>query len=149
MDVILKQDVDNLGFEYEVVSVKPGYGRNFLIPQGMAVLATPSARAELDKTLESRKAEEEALLNEAQSKADALKDKEIKIVAKAGDGDKLFGSVNNADVAKAIEKQTGVDIDKKYIKVPGNTIKRTGHYQAKVRLHRNVEAEVDFDVVAE
>lgn len=146
MDVILRQDVENLGFEFEVVSVKPGYARNFLIPQGKAVVATPQKREELNKTLEARKAEEEKLIADAKEKSAKLEGLDIKIEAKVGGGTKLFGSVNNADLAEALNK-AGVEIEKKHIKIAGNTIKRLGKSSAKIRFHRDVEVEFEFEVV--
>ena len=148
MDIILKQDVDGLGFEFEVVSVKPGYARNFLIPQGKAVIATAKQREELNKTLETRKAEEAALIASAQEKSAKLNGLEVKIEAKVGSGDRLFGSVNNGDLAAALNA-AGVEIEKKNIKIPGNTIKRLGKNTAKIRFHREVEVDFDFDVVAD
>jgi len=146
MDVILRQDVENLGFEFEVVSVKPGYARNFLIPQGKAVVATPQKREELNKTLEARKSEEDKLIAEAKEKSAKLEGLDVKIEAKVGTGTKLFGSVNNADLAEALNK-AGVEIEKKHIKIAGNTIKRLGKSSAKIRFHRDVEVEFEFEVV--
>ena len=146
MDVILRQDVENLGFEFEVVSVKPGYARNFLIPQGKAVVATPQKREELNKTLEARKAEEDKMIAEAREKSAKLEGLDIKIEAKVGAGTKLFGSVNNADLAEALNN-AGVEIEKKHIKIAGNTIKRLGKSSAKIRFHRDVEVEFEFEVV--
>lgn len=148
MDIILKQDVENLGFEFEIVSVKPGYARNFLIPQGKAVIATAKQREELNKTLETRKAEEASLIAAATEKSAKLDGLEIKLEAKVGSGDKLFGSVNNGDLAEALNK-AGVEIEKKNIKIPGNTIKRIGKNTAKIRFHRDVEVDFDFEVVAD
>ena len=110
MDVILKQDVENLGFEFEIVSVKPGYARNFLIPLGNAVIATARQREELNILLEERKAEEAALISAAQEKSAKLEGLEIKIDAKVGSGDKLFGSINNGDLADALNA-AGVEIE--------------------------------------
>ncbi len=148
MQIILKKDVENLGLEFDTVSVKPGYARNFLIPQGYAVLATPKNKAALDATLETRKEEEAKLIAEATAKVEQLKKTPITITAKAGTGDKLFGSVNNANLAEELAK-AGVEIDRKYIKIPGNTIKRTGKFSAVIRLHRNVEYNYEFDVVSD
>lgn len=148
MDIILKQDVENLGFEFEIVSVKPGYARNFLIPNGKAVIATAKQREELNKALETRKAEEASLIAAATEKSSKLNGLEVKIEAKVGAGDKLFGSVNNGDLADALNK-AGVEIEKKNIKIPGNTIKRIGKSSAKIRFHREVEIDFDFEVVAD
>ncbi|MBT8384203.1 MAG: 50S ribosomal protein L9, partial [Bacteroidia bacterium] len=97
MELILKKDVANLGFQDDLVSVKNGYGRNFLIPQGYAILATSSAKKVLAETLKQRAFKDAKIIKEAQKIADAIKDLEIKIAAKVGAGDKLFGSVSNAD----------------------------------------------------
>jgi len=148
MELILKQDVANLGFKDDVVTVKNGYGRNFLIPQGYGVLATSSAKKVLAEVLKQRAFKEDKIIKEAQAIADAIKALEIKIPAKVGTGDKLFGSVSNADVAEAIVK-AGNEIDKKFITVSGGLVKRLGKYNAKIRLHREVIIELPFDVIAE
>ena len=148
MEVILKKDVEKLGFKDDVVSVKPGYGRNFLIPQGAAVLATPSARKVLDETLKQRSYKEKKQVEDAQKQADKLNNLDIKLTAKAGAGDKIFGSVTDADLAEALAKE-GVEIDKKYISIAGGNIKRLGQYEATLRFHREVVSNFNFDVVAE
>ena len=146
MELILKQDVENLGFKDDVVTVKNGYGRNFLIPQGQAVMATASAKKVLAENLKQRAYKEKKIVDEASKIAEALKALEIKIAAKVGTGDKLFGSVNNIDVAAALEKE-GQSIDKKFITV--TTVKRTGKYTAVVRLHREVTVDLEFEVIAQ
>ena len=148
MEVILKQDVENLGFKDDIVAVKNGYGRNFLIPQGQAVLATGSAKKVLAENLKQRAFKEAKAVEEAAKVAEAIKALEIKITAKVGEGTKLFGSISNIDVTAAIVK-AGVEIDKKFIKVTGGIIKRTGKYNAVARLHRTVVAEFTFDIIAE
>lgn len=148
MDIILKKDVENLGLEFDTVNVKPGYARNFLIPQGFAVLATPKNKANLEAVLETRKEEEAKLVAAAQAKVEQLKKTPVTIAAKVGSGDKLFGSINNANLSEELAK-AGVEIDRKYIKIPGNTIKRTGKFEALVRLHRNVEYNYEFNVVSD
>ena len=148
MELILKQDVENVGFKDDVVTVKNGYGRNFLIPQGYAVLATSSAKKVLAENLKQRAYKEAKVIEEATKIADAVKALEIKITSKVGSGDKLFGSVNNADVAAAIAK-AGTEVDRKFIKVVGGTVKRLGKYNASVRLHRTVVADITFEVIAE
>ncbi|MTG98379.1 MULTISPECIES: 50S ribosomal protein L9 [Myroides] len=145
MEIILKQDVQKLGFKDDVVTVKPGYGRNYLIPQGMAVLATPSAKKVLAENLKQRAHKEAKLIADAQVIAEALKALEIKIAVKAG-GEKLFGSVTNADIAEVFAKN-GQTVDKKFI--TSGVIKRLGKYTANVRLHRDVIVEVDYEVIAE
>lgn len=148
MELILKKDVDNLGFKDDVVNVKNGYGRNFLIPQGFAQLATPSAKKVLAETLKQRAYKEQKHIDEAKKQAEKLNGLEIKITAKAGAGDKLFGSITNADLADALAKE-GVEIEKKYISIAGGNIKRLGQYDATLRFHREVISNFSFDVVSE
>ncbi|UPT70567.1 MAG: 50S ribosomal protein L9 [Flavobacterium sp. JAD_PAG50586_2] len=145
MELILKQDVQNLGFKDDVVNVKNGYGRNYLIPQGFASLATPSAKKVLAENLKQRAHKEAKVVSDAQALADKLKAIEIKITAKAG-GEKLFGSISNIDIAAAIEKG-GQTIDRKFI--TSGVVKRTGKYTASVRLHRDVVVELPYEIVAE
>jgi large subunit ribosomal protein L9 len=146
MKLILKKDVENLGFADDVVEVKNGYGRNYLIPNGLALLATPSAKKVLAETLKQRAFKEKKEIDDAEKIGKKLGGLEIKILTKAGSGDKLFGSVSNADVAEAFAKQ-GVELEKKFITVPGGTIKRLGQYEASVRLHREVIVSVAFEVI--
>ncbi len=148
MELILKQDVENLGFKDDVVTVKNGYGRNYLIPQGYAVLATSSAKKVLAENLKQRAFKEAKLVEDANKLAETVKGYELKIASKVGSGDKLFGSVNNADVAVALAKE-GTEIEKKFIKVTGGNVKRLGKYNAAIRLHRSVIADIVFEVVAE
>ena len=148
MELILKQDVENLGFKDDVVTVKNGYGRNFLIPQGQAILATISAKKVLAENLKQRAFKEQKIIEDANKIAEAIKALEIKISAKVGSGDKLFGSVNNINVAEALEKE-GQTIDKKFISVAGGNVKRLGKYSATVRLHREVSVDLPFEVIAQ
>ena len=148
MELILKQDVENLGFKDDVVTVKNGYGRNSLIPKGYAILATSSAKKVLAENLKQRAFKEAKLVEDASKIAETIKGYELKITSKVGSGDKLFGSVNNINVAEALAK-SGTVIDKKYIKVTGGSVKRLGKYNAAVRLHRAVVADIVFEVVAE
>ena len=148
MELILRQDVENLGFKDDLVTVKNGYGRNFLIPQGFGTLATSSAKKVLAENLKQKAYKEEKLVNEASAIAKALLELEIKITAKTGTGTKLFGSVNNSDLVNALEK-AGHTIDRKFIKVIGGSVKRTGKYEAKIRLHRSVVVDFPFEVIAE
>lgn len=145
MEIILKQDVQNLGFKDDVVSVKPGYGRNFLIPQGFATLATPSAKKVLAENLKQRAHKEAKIVADAKALAETIKALEIKISAKAG-GEKLFGSITNIDIAEALEKSGNV-IDRKFI--TSGIVKRIGKYNANIRLHRDVIVELPYEIVAE
>ena len=148
MEIILKKDVENLGLEFDTVNVKPGYARNFLMPQGYAVLATPKNKTLLAETLEARKEEEAKLVAAANAIVEKLKKTSVTIATKVGSGDKLFGSINNANLSEALAKE-GVEVDRKYIKIPGNTIKRTGKFEALIRLHRDVEYNYEFDIVSD
>ena len=148
MELILRQDVEGLGFKDDIVTVKNGYGRNYLIPQGYASLATASAKKVLEENLKQRAFKEKKMVDDANAIAETLKSLEIKIAAKVGTGDKLFGSVNNIDLAEAMAK-AGTEVDRKFIKVVGGSVKRLGKYNASVRLHRDVIAEITFEVVAE
>ena len=148
MDIILKTDVENLGLEFDTVNEKPGYARNYLLPKGLGLLATPKNKAALAETLEARKEEEAKLIAAANAIVEQLKKTNITIATKVGAGDKLFGSINNANLSEELSK-SGVQVDKKYIKIPGNTIKRTGKVTAIIRLHRNVEHNFEFDIVSD
>ncbi|GGC92127.1 50S ribosomal protein L9 [Flavobacterium lutivivi] len=145
MEIILKQDVQNLGFKDDVVTVKPGYGRNYLIPQGFAVLATPSAKKVLAENLKQRAFKEAKIVDDAKKLAEALKALDIKITAKAG-GEKLFGSITNIDVAAALEN-AGQPVERKFI--TSGVVKRIGKYSATVRLHREVVIELPYEIIAE
>ncbi|HIF84339.1 MAG: 50S ribosomal protein L9 [Flavobacteriaceae bacterium] len=146
MELILKNDVPNLGFKDDIVSVKNGYGRNFLIPQGLAILATTSSRKVLAENIKQREFREKKSIEEAQKLVKKLSKLEIKISAKSGSGDKLFGSISSSDLNSELAN-AGFDLDKKIIKVQGGTIKRLGSYSASLRLHRDVIHEISFEVV--
>jgi large subunit ribosomal protein L9 len=148
MELILKEDVQNLGFKDDVVTVKNGYGRNFLIPNGLAAMATASAKKVLAENLKQRAHKEKKIVDAATKIAEALKQLEIKIAAKTGAGDKLFGSVTNSDLADAIAKE-GHEIEKRFISIQGGAVKRTGPYNAQIRLHRDVVVDFPFEVVGE
>ena len=145
MEIILKKDVQNLGFKDDVVSVKPGYGRNFLIPQGHGSLATPSAKKVLAENLKQRAHKEAKVVADANALAETLKAIEIKIYAKAG-GEKLFGSITNIDIAEKLAS-AGQEIDRKFI--TSGIVKRVGKYTAKVRLHRDVVIDLPYEIIAE
>tara|TARA_B100001287_G_scaffold60652_1_gene48651 strand:- start:1410 stop:1862 length:453 start_codon:yes stop_codon:yes gene_type:complete len=148
MELILKQDVEGLGFKDDIVTVKNGYGRNFLIPRGHAILATSSAKKVLAENLKQSTFKEKKIVDDANKVAEALKKLEIKIAAKVGSGDKLFGSVNNNDISIALEK-LDKKVDKKFISVNGGNVKRLGKYNAKVRLHRDVTVDLEFEIIPE
>jgi len=146
MELILKSDVPNLGFKDDVVSVKNGYGRNYLIPHGLAVLATPSSKKVLVENIKQREFKEKKEIDEANKVVKKLAKLDIKIGAKSGTGGKLFGSISNSDLNSELSN-SGFDFDKKIIKIQGGTVKRLGNYNAILRLHRNVIHELSFEVI--
>lgn len=148
MEVILKQDVKNLGYTDDVVKVRDGYGANFLIPQGYAVLATESAKKMHAETLRQRAGKETKIREQAAKTADALKDVSLQIGTKAGESGKIFGSVNTIQVAEALKK-AGYDIDRKNITIDEDHIKALGTYTAKVKIYKDIQTSVSFEVVAE
>ncbi|MFT7352652.1 MAG: large subunit ribosomal protein L9 [Flavobacterium sp.] len=145
MELILKQDLQNVGFKDDIVTVKAGYGRNFLIPQGFASLATVSAKKVLAENLKQRAHKEAKVVSDAKELAEKIKATEIKITSKTG-GEKLFGSVTNIDITEALNK-AGISIDRKFI--TSGVVKRTGKYNASVRLHRDVIVDLPYEIIAE
>jgi len=149
MEIILKQDVPNLGYINEIVVVRDGYARNYLIPQGIAIMATPSSKKVLAETLKQKsfKAEKEKMT--AQELAKALENLNVRIGAKAAPTGKIYGSVNSIQIAEAIHEQFNFDIDRKKIHVDGESIKETGTYKARIILHKEAQVEITFEVFAE
>ena len=145
MELILKEDVENLGFKDDLVIVKNGYGRNFLIPQGKAVLATSSAKKVLAEKIKQSQNKQKEAISEAQKVVKKLEKLVLKISAKSIESDKLFGSVTNAEIAKELSSN-GFEIEKKCIQLSSN-IKKTGAYTAKIRLHREVYFDLNFEVI--
>ncbi|MCL4484495.1 MAG: 50S ribosomal protein L9 [Bacteroidetes bacterium] len=148
MEIILLQDVANLGSKDDVVVVKNGFGRNYLIPQKLAVLATPSSKKVLSENLKQRAHKEAKLKEEALKQAEILKTISIVIGAKTSTTGKIFGSVNNIQVAEAL-KEKGFEVDRKQISIKEDSIKEIGKHTAKVKFHRDVVVELEFEVVAE
>ena len=146
MELILKEDVENLGFKDDVVKVKNGYGRNFLIPNGLAMLATESNKKVLAEKIKQSQNKQKKAIDEAQKIVKKLEKLDLKIAAKALEGDKLFGSINSADISKEL-LENKLEIDKKYIQLSSN-IKNTGSYSAKIRLHREVNFVLSFEVIS-
>jgi large subunit ribosomal protein L9 len=144
MELILKEDVENLGFKDDLVVVKNGYGRNFLIPQGKAILATISAKKVLAEKLKQSQVKEKQAIEEASKIVKKLEKLELKISAKS-ENDKLFGSVTNSEISKELFSN-GFEIEKKCIQL-SSSIKKIGSYTAKIRLHREVYYDLNFDVV--
>ena len=148
MKLILKEDVQNLGFKDDIVNVKNGYGRNFLIPKGKATIATTSALKVLQENLKQREFKEKSIVDEASKKAEKIKVLKIKLPSKVSSEDKLFGSITNSVLAEAIAKKIP-GVEKKHISIPGKSIKRLGKYVANVRIHRHVSFEFPFEVIPE
>ncbi|MCD4732475.1 MAG: 50S ribosomal protein L9 [Bacteroidales bacterium] len=149
MDVILKQDIQGLGYSNDIVKVKAGYARNYLIPKGMAIAATETNRKIQAENLKQKSFKEEKISKEAETLAKALDGITVKIGAKAADSGKIFGSVNNIQIAEAIKEQFKYDIDRKKIIVDGEHIKELGTYVAEVSLHKEIKASINFEVFAE
>jgi large subunit ribosomal protein L9 len=147
MEIILLEDVTNLGYKDDVLKVKDGYGRNYLLPQKKAVLATESAKKRLAENLKQRAHKLERIKNEAQALADKLKGVTLTIGAKTSSTGKIFGAVTNIQIADALEK-AGYTIDRKVI-VLKESIKEIGSYVATLKLHKEVSVEIPFEVISE
>lgn len=148
MELILKKNVDKLGFANEIVTVKPGYGRNFLIPQGYAVLATASAKKAHAEVMKQKAHKETKMLAEAQEIATKLEATSVTISTKAGENGKIFGSVNTVQLAEALKK-AGFDIDRKSLKIKDEPIKEVGTFEAEASLYKGVKPTFKFEVVGE
>jgi large subunit ribosomal protein L9 len=148
MEVILKKNVDKLGYANEIVNVKPGYGRNFLIPQGYAVLATASAKKAHEEMMRQKSHKEAKMLTEAQELAAKIADVTVSIATKAGENGKIFGSVNTVQLAEALRK-AGYDIDRKSLKIKDEPIKDLGTFEAEANLYKGVKQTFKFEVVSE
>ena len=148
MEVILKQDMDNLGYADEIVKVRPGYARNFLIPRGLAILATETNRKVLSETMKQRAHKAQKIKGDAESVAKQLESITLQIGAKVGESGKIYGSVNALQIADALSKH-GVNVDRKKIQLDTEHIKALGTYTAVVNLHKEIKAKVNFEVVAE
>lgn len=146
MEVILLENVDNLGERHDVVSVKNGYGRNYLIPQGMARVATSSDKRHVAEIRKQQSAKAAKALADMEAIAEKLASKTLQVGAKAGATGKLFGSVTNIQLADAIKKEFDVEVDRRKIAFPGD-IKTLGKYKASVVLHKEVTADIEFEVV--
>lgn len=149
MEVILKQDIANLGYTNDIVSVKAGYARNYLIPNGLAITANEMNKKVLSENLKQKAFKEEKIIKEAETLGKALEGITVKIGAKAAETGKIFGSVNNIQIADAIKEQFNYDIDRKKIVVNGDNIKELGTYDAEIRLHKEVQVKISFEVFAE
>ena len=149
MEIILKQDVQNLGYKDDVVKVKDGYANNYLIPQGMAIIATPTNKKIHAENLRQQAQKEEKIRKDAETMKAALDGKVVRLTSKVGENDQLFGSITNAQVADALKAQHNYDIDRKQIVVDGDKIKTLGNYTATVNIYREYKAQLALEVVAE
>ncbi|MDR1155924.1 MAG: 50S ribosomal protein L9 [Bacteroidales bacterium] len=148
MEIILKQDVNNLGSKDDVVVVKDGYARNFLIPQGLAMMASVSAKKVLAENIRQRAHKEAKIKAEAEKIVARMTGLKLTIGAKTSSTGKIFGSVNTIQIAEALQEK-GFEIDRKNIRMQEDQIKEVGVYKAKIKLHKELYVEVDFDVVSE
>jgi len=146
MEIIMLQDVDKVGDKHTVLKVKDGFGRNYLIPKGLAIIANKTNRGRLDEMLRHDAAKEAKLVGTYQEMADKLTGKTLKIVAKASSTGKIFGSVSNVQIAQALKDQLGLDIERKKISLP-EEVKTLGTYTANINFHKDVPATVSFDVI--
>lgn len=146
MEVILLQDVAHLGKQNDLVKVRPGYGRNLLLPKGLAALATESQRKQLEERLKQDARREEKIMSQLQLIVDTLKSTVFQVAAKSGTSGKIFGSVTNVQLADAIKKQKNINIDRKKITL-AEDVKNLGSYTANVNLHKDVEVAISFEVV--
>lgn len=147
MEIILLEDINNLGYKDDIVKVKDGYGRNYLIPTKKAVIASPSAKKMLAENLKQRAHKLEKIKVEAQELAEKLQGVSLTIGAKTSSTGKIFGSVNNIQIAEALEK-AGYNVDRKVIVIK-EAVKEVGQYKAVLKLHKEVSVEIPFEVVSE
>lgn len=148
MEIILTQDIPNLGHRDDIITVKNGYGRNYLIPQGKAVLATSSVRKNHEEKLRQQAHKEEKLRLDAEAKVKKIEAVELKIGAKTSTTGKIFGSVNTIQIAEVL-KEKGFDIDRKHISLNEEAIKEVGTYTATIKLYKDIKAKLSFEVCAE
>ncbi|MCL2290912.1 MAG: 50S ribosomal protein L9 [Bacteroidetes bacterium] len=149
MEVILKQDVEKLGYADDIVKVKDGYARNYLLPQGLAVLATVPNKKMLAETIKQRAYKAEKIRKEAEFLAGKIEGLTLRIAQKASEKGTIFGSVNTIAVAQALKDQHDIDIDRKKIILPAEHIKELGNYTAQINIHKDVKVTVNLEVVAE
>lgn len=149
MEVVLLQDIDKLGAQHQIVKVRPGYARNYLIPRGLALAATEGARKLALEKQKQQQRREEKLMSQLQHIVDQLKKTVVKVGAKVGTSGKIFGSVTTLQLSDAIKKTFGVNVDRRKITLLDEDIKVLGTYKALVELHKDVKVEIDFEVAAE
>jgi large subunit ribosomal protein L9 len=148
MDIILKQDISNLGHKDDIVTVKDGYARNYLIPRGYAINATPQEKKMHAEIIKQRAHKEDKLKEEANEMAEKMKDLKLTIGAKTSTKGKIFGSVNTIQIAEGL-KEKGFDIDRKNISIKDDLVKEIGTYTAKIKLYKDIGTEIEFEIVSE
>jgi large subunit ribosomal protein L9 len=148
MEIILLQDIENVGAKHDLVTVKPGHGRNYLIPQGMAIIANKSNRARLNEMIRQEERRESKKVGEYQEMASKIQSEVLTIGAKAGTSGKIFGSVTNVQIAQVLKEKLGIEVDRRKIDIP-EEVKNLGTYQANINFHPDVSCLVNFEVVEE
>lgn len=148
MEIILLDNVENVGDKHDLVTVKPGYGRNYLIPQRLAILANKGNRARLSEMRRQEELRESKKVGEYQEMASKIQSEVLQIGAKAGTSGKIFGSVTNVQIAQVIKEKLGYDVDRRKIEIP-EEVKNLGTYQASINFHPDVSCMVNFEVVQE
>ncbi len=148
MEIILLKDIEKLGDKHDIIKVKPGYGRNYLIPQGLAVNANVSNRKKREQIIADEEAKEAVRLDEYKAMAAKLEGQTLKIGVKAGTSGKIFGSVTNVQLAQALKDQFDLDVERKKIHLPED-VKEVGTYTAELHLHKELVAKVAFELVQE
>ena len=149
MEIILLQDVTNLGYKDEIVNVKNGYANNYLLPQGMAIIATPTNRKVHAENMRQRARKEEKFRTDAQTLQAAVDGKTIRLTAKVGENGHLFGSITADQIAEALKEQHNYDVDRKKIVVDGAKLKEVGTFTAQINIYKEIKAQVNVEVVAE
>jgi large subunit ribosomal protein L9 len=149
MEVILKEDIQKLGYKNDIIKVKDGYARNFLIPKKLAIMATESNKKVIAENVKQKAHKDNRIKDEASVLAEKLKNLTVIIGAKVGTSGKIFGSINAIQIADAIKKQFNFEVDRKRITVDGENIKEVGTYTAKIDLHKEVKVVLNFEVIAE
>ncbi len=149
MEVILKKDIPTLGYENEIIHVKNGYGCNYLIPKGFAILATEANRKMVAETQKQKAFKEDKVRKEAETLAKALENLTVKIGAKAASTGKIYGSVNAIQIAEAIKNQFKFEVDRKKISIDGESVKELGTYEAMIHLYKDIKVKMNFEVIAD
>ena len=149
MEIILLEDVTNLGYKDDIVNVKNGYANNYLLPQGKAIIATPSNRKVHAENMRQRAFKEEKLRKDAETLKAAVNEKTIRLVAKVGENGHLFGSITSDQIAEALKEEHNYDVDRKKIVVDGAKLKEVGTHTAQINIYKEIKAQINVEIVAE